>query len=192
MTDPLPSGGWLPVRWVESGDGGLVSVIELDYVELGVAWQRSRLPSLSPIFTWRNRATVPDDPQRALDDAETRLRSRGLIERRGELDDDLYGVLALFAQAPYELDLRFAPGPGQEIRACVAGRAGHAVRAIVDGERVRVQAIPDYSITASLIVPTMESLATSYPEPVSSKITEATYELQELVWRCVAVDEAGS
>jgi hypothetical protein len=89
--------------------GGLVAVVELDYAELGVAWQRSRLPALPMIFTWRNHATVPDDPQRALHEAEDRLRARRTIDHRGGLDDDLYGALALFSHAPVELDLRFSP-----------------------------------------------------------------------------------
>jgi hypothetical protein len=128
-----------------------VPVIELDYAELGIAWQRSKLPRLSPVFTWRSHASMPDDPQQALRDAEDRLRARGLIERRGGLDDDLYGVLALFALAPVELDLRFAPAPAREIRACVAARDSYAARVILDGDRVRIDTVPDYSAIASLV-----------------------------------------
>ena len=42
-----------------------MAVVELDYAELGIAWQRSGLPALPVIFTWRNTATVPTDRQRA-------------------------------------------------------------------------------------------------------------------------------
>lgn len=128
-----------------------MAVVELDYVELGVAWQRSRLPALPVIFTWRNHASVPDDPQRALDEAEDRLRARGMIDRRGGLDDDLYGALALFAHAPFELDLRFSPGVGREIRAAVAGRGGYAVRAVLEDDAVHVETVPDYQVAAALI-----------------------------------------
>ncbi|GAA3436946.1 ESX secretion-associated protein EspG [Kutzneria kofuensis] len=128
-----------------------MAVVELDYAELGVAWQRSRLPALPVIFTWRNHATVPADPQRALDEAEDRLRARGMVDRRGGLDDDLYGALALFAHAPFEMDIRFAPGVGREIRASVAARGGYAVRAVLDDDTVRVQTVPDYQVTAALI-----------------------------------------
>jgi len=128
-----------------------VAVVELDYAELGVAWQRSRLPALPVIFTWRNHATVPDDPQQALDEAEDRLRSRGMIDRRGGLDDDLYGALALFTHAPVELDLRFAPGVGREIRTCVAARGGYAVRAVLDNDAVRVDTVPADQVTAALV-----------------------------------------
>jgi hypothetical protein len=105
---------------------------------------------LPVIFTWRNHATVPDDPQRALDEAEDRLRARGMIDRRGGLDDDLYGALALFTQAPVELDLRFAHGVGREIRACVAARGGYAVRAVFD-DAVRVDTLPADQVTAALV-----------------------------------------
>jgi hypothetical protein len=119
-----------------------VAVVELDYTELGVAWQRSRLPALPVIFTWRNHATAPDDPQHALHEAEDRLRARGMIDRRGGLDDDLYGALALFAHAPAEINLRFAPAAGREIRASVAARGGYAVRAILNDDLVRVETGP--------------------------------------------------
>ncbi|MFI9388562.1 ESX secretion-associated protein EspG [Kutzneria sp. NPDC052558] len=128
-----------------------MAVVELDYAELGVAWQRSRLPALPVIFTWRNHATVPDDPQRALDEAEDRLRARGMIDRRGDLDDDLYGALALFTQAPVELDLRFSPGMGREIRACVAARGGYAVRAVLDNDEVQVDTVHADQVTAALV-----------------------------------------
>jgi ESX secretion-associated protein EspG len=128
-----------------------VAVIELDYAELGVAWQRSRLPALPVSLTWRNHAKVPNDPQRALDDADARLKSRGLIDRRGGLDDDLYGMLALFAQAPCELDMRFSAGVGHEGRAVVAARGGYAARAIVDGDFVQLETVPDYQVTGSLV-----------------------------------------
>ena len=128
-----------------------MAVIELDYAELGVAWQRSRLPALPVSLTWRNHAKVPDDPQRALDDADARLKSRGLIDRRGGLDDDLFGMLALFAQAPCEVDMRFAPGVGHEGRAVVAARGGYAARAIVDGDFVQLETVPEYQVTGSLV-----------------------------------------
>jgi ESX secretion-associated protein EspG len=128
-----------------------VAVVELDYAELGVAWQRSRLPSLPVSLTWRNHAKVPDDPQQALDEADARLKSRGLIDRCGGLDDDLYGMLALFAQAPYELDLRFSAGVGHEVRACVAARGGYAARAIVDDDLVHVETVADYQVTGALV-----------------------------------------
>ncbi len=128
-----------------------MAVVELDYAELGVAWQRSRLPALPVIFTWRNHASVPDDPQRALDEAEDRLRARGMIDRRGGVDDDLYGALALFAHAPFELDLRFSPGRGQEVRAAVAARGGYAVRAVLDGDAVKVETVPGDQVTGALI-----------------------------------------
>lgn len=127
-----------------------MAVVELDYAELGIAWQRSRLPALPVIFTWRNHATVPDDPQHALHEAEDRLRARGMIDRRGGLDDDLYGALALFAHAPAEIDLRFAPAAGREIRASVAARGGYAVRAILDDDLVRVETVPADQAPAAL------------------------------------------
>jgi hypothetical protein len=128
-----------------------VAVVELDYAELGVAWQRSRLPALPVIFTWRNHATVPDDPERALHEAEDRLRARGMIDRRGGLDDDLYGALSLFTHAPVELDLRFAPGAGRELRACVAARGGYAVRVILDGDAVRMDTVSGDRTTSALV-----------------------------------------
>lgn len=38
------------------------------------------------------------------------------------------------------------------------------------------------------MVPTMQALAGSYDEPTASRIIEASYAVQELVWKCVAVD----
>ncbi|QUQ68258.1 ESX secretion-associated protein EspG [Kutzneria sp. CA-103260] len=128
-----------------------MAVVELNYAELGVAWQRSRLPVLPVIFTWRNHAAVPDDPQRALHEAEDRLRARGIIDRRGGLDDDLYGALALFTHAPVEIDLRFAPAVGREVRASVAARGGHAVRAVVDDDAVWLETVPADQLPAALI-----------------------------------------
>ncbi|MBA8926854.1 hypothetical protein BC739_004060 [Kutzneria viridogrisea] len=124
-------------------------VIELDYAELGVAWQRSQLPALPTVVTWRNNFVPPADPQHALDQAEARLRARGLLDRH--LDDDLYGALALLAHAPFELDLRFAAAPGRELRACVTARAGHAARFLVDGDQVRIDTIPDHAATTALL-----------------------------------------
>lgn len=96
-----------------------MSRIELDYAELGVAWQQSKLPALPPIFTWPYADRVPADLGGALDAAGARLRDRGLIDSRGELRDDLYGALRRFAYAPFEIDLRFALKPTVELRAAV-------------------------------------------------------------------------
>lgn len=38
------------------------------------------------------------------------------------------------------------------------------------------------------IAPTMESVAGLYDEHVGQEISDAGYNLQELVWKCVAVD----
>ncbi|GAA0621791.1 hypothetical protein GCM10010174_45750 [Kutzneria viridogrisea] len=40
------------------------------------------------------------------------------------------------------------------------------------------------------IVPITEGMVHSYPEPVSTQITQATFELQELIAECVALSDA--
>lgn len=129
-----------------------MAMVELDYVELGVAWQQSTLPELSPLFTWRNHATVPDDSERAQRAAEESLRARGLIRRNGALDDRLYDALAVFAQtASSEADLRFASQSGVEVRAAVAARGEFAVLAVIDQDRVRLETVWASSALASLV-----------------------------------------
>ncbi|AHH94529.1 ESX secretion-associated protein EspG [Kutzneria albida] len=149
-------------------------VIKLDYAELGVAWQRSRLPALPTILTWRNHTPPPTDPQEALEQAEARLRARGLLDRH--LDDDLYGALALVAHASFELDLRYAPAPGRELRACVAARGSFAVRAVLDGDSVRLDAVPDHSLTASLVRVLPET-----PPATGSTVSVPTADLEAAV-----------
>ncbi|AHH98566.1 ESX secretion-associated protein EspG [Kutzneria albida] len=159
-----------------------MAVIKLDYAELGVAWQRSRLPALPAILTWRNHTQPPTDPQHALEQAEARLRARSLLDRH--LDDDLYGALTLIAHASFELDLRYAPAPGRELRACVTARAGHAVRFLVDGDQVRIDTIPDHAVTSSLL-----GLLPAVPPAPGHTVSLPTAELEAAVTEASALGE---
>lgn len=110
--------------------------IELDYAELGFAWQMAKLPAPPVLLAWRNHATPPPDPEQALHDAGARLRTRRLISPTGMLDDQLTGILVLFAHAGTEVDLRFSTAPGSEVRAGVVIRGNHAARVVLEGDRV--------------------------------------------------------
>jgi hypothetical protein len=123
----------------------------LDYVALAVAWQQSKLPVLPPILTWRNNPPIPDDPHTALHDAGARLRERGLIDSRGELHDDLYGVLSLFAHAPYEVSLRYALKPDVEIRAAVTAQHHKGVIGVVAGDRVIFERLRPDAVIGALV-----------------------------------------
>ncbi|SHH01122.1 ESX secretion-associated protein EspG [Streptoalloteichus hindustanus] len=146
-----------------------MAVLEMDYVELGVAWQVSNLPELPTLFTWRNHGSTPADPERALDEAEDRLRARGLIRTGSVLDEELRAILEVFTAGSTEVDLRFAPAPGTEVRACVAARGDFAARAILQNDYVRVESIPAYSAIDALIgvlpaVPRASGPVISLPE----------------------------
>lgn len=125
--------------------------LELDYVELGVAWQQSRLPALPSIFTWRNKASLPNDPERALQDAGARLRNRGLIDSRGQLHDDLHDALSTFTHARFEVDLRFASKPNVEMRAAVTAGDRTGILGATDGDRVIFVWHPADAVVGALV-----------------------------------------
>ncbi|MCP2262469.1 EspG family protein [Streptoalloteichus tenebrarius] len=146
-----------------------MTLVEMDYVELGVAWQASNLPELPPLFTWRNHSSLPADPERALEEAEDRLRARGLIRTGSVLDEELHAILEVFTAGSAEVDLRFAPAPGTEVRACAAARGDFAARAILQDDYVRLETIPAYSTIDALVgvlpaVPRPSAPVTSIPE----------------------------
>lgn len=120
-------------------------LIELDCVELGVAWQVARLPAPPAIFAARGGPGHPDDA------TLTRLGALGLIDADGCVTPELHRSMTAFAHAVVEVDLRFAAGRGAEVRAAVTTHRGAAVLAVVTKGHVRFSRVPAEAALPALV-----------------------------------------
>lgn len=83
---------------------------------------------------------MPPNPVAATDTAENELREQGFIGQHG-LKDEMEDLLAIFANAELEADVKFAPAPGREVRALVAMRGRSAARWLIDGDEVSIEPV---------------------------------------------------
>ncbi|HEX3787523.1 MAG TPA: ESX secretion-associated protein EspG [Pseudonocardiaceae bacterium] len=121
-------------------DTGLSAVrIELDRAELGFVWQRSSLPTLPAALS---ALTVRDHGWPAATGPAGRLRSRGLLGPRGELNPELRQVLGVLTSSPFELELRHTDGHCHGVRAAATVRGGVVVIGMVSGDRVVLRRLP--------------------------------------------------
>lgn len=125
--------------------------INVDRLEFAVLAEQSGASRVPAVTAFSHYGAPVADVRREFTAAEERCRHRGLLDRAGHVNGELRDLLAVFARTADEFDLRFSSEREHELRAAVSRSGRDAVRTVIDGETVRVEAVRPDNAIASLV-----------------------------------------
>ncbi|HEY8374165.1 MAG TPA: ESX secretion-associated protein EspG [Pseudonocardiaceae bacterium] len=106
--------------------------IVLEQAEFNVLWRRLELGARPLILNTREQGFTVDEARFIDQQAWQALAARGLVFTDGSVHPDLEDALQTLATPAAEVDLRWAPGIGQEVRAMAVRRGDLGVVAMLD------------------------------------------------------------
>ncbi|GGM46924.1 ESX secretion-associated protein EspG [Longimycelium tulufanense] len=160
--------------------------ISLEQAEFNVVWRRAGLAERPLVLATTELGGTLEDAARIDDQAWEALRARHLVRSDGTLDADLEAALRTLARPAAALDLRWAPGPGPEVRAMSAVQGGLGVLAVLVDGTLRLEEVRDTAFVPAMIdvlpdVPPGPGGAVNLPAATVEQATragEADYEFE--------------
>ncbi|QGK68580.1 hypothetical protein GIY23_02545 [Allosaccharopolyspora coralli] len=145
--------------------------IDVNRFEFAILAETAKLTRVPMVATYSHYGARPADQRVAFREAEDECRRRGLIERGGQVSDDVWDLIATYSNTAVEYDLRFSATQGHELRACV-DRAGQlAVRTVVADDRIVIDEVRAGDEVRSLMALLPESAPMRTP-PMSVDLVE--------------------
>ncbi|MCP2262115.1 EspG family protein [Streptoalloteichus tenebrarius] len=150
--------------------------IALDRAEFNVLWRRMELGARPLVLVTAEHGSTLDEAGQVDDAAWAALGARQLVGDDGTVHPDLDLALRVVSQPSVAVDLRWATGPGREVRALSAVRGETGILAVLADDVVHLDLVRDTAFVdaaVGVLPPTPPGPGTAVNVP-SGAVEEAT------------------
>jgi hypothetical protein len=150
----------------------VASKIEVDRVEFIILAETAGINRVPMVASYSHYGTPVQDIPREFEEAEQRCRQRGLIDHGGRINDRVWELIGVYPNSSVEFDLRFSTEKETEVRAAVSQAGDVAVRTVVDGDRITLDAVRPNDMISALMSVLPEVGPARIRPPLSIELSE--------------------